>query len=97
MSAPIVERLRAKLPDVSSAVWYKRDEQLFAEAADTIDALLAAAEKWRDLALKAVDCVNDAERETNWGQPLFGPSCWERLRDEQNELLHQDAIAKARS
>lgn len=43
--------------------------------------------QWKDLALRAIDAIHAAERETDWGQPTFGPSVWERLRDEQNELL----------
>lgn len=46
-----------------------------------------AAAKWKDLAIRAIDCVHDACHETNWGQPTFGPSVWARLRTEQDELL----------
>lgn len=42
---------------------------------------------WKDLAMRAIDCLHDVERETDWGRSTFGPSVWDRLRDEQNELL----------
>ncbi len=51
------------------------------------------ADKWRDLALRAIDCLHDVERETNWGQPTFGPSVWERLREEQNDLMVMERAA----
>lgn len=50
---------------------------------------------WKDLAIRAIDCVSDAERETNWGSATFGDSVWERLRNEQNELLHRDTQSDA--
>lgn len=55
--------------------------------------LTAQRDEWRDLALRAIDCLHDVERETEWGQPTFGPSVWERLRDEQNALLAEQVTA----
>jgi hypothetical protein len=56
---------------------HKTDEQVLSGQRDA----------WCDLALRAIDCLHDVERETSWGQPTFGPSVWESLRDEQNDLL----------
>ena len=40
-----------------------------------------AASAWRDLALTAISSVESAVRETNWGQPTFGPDEGEEYRE----------------
>lgn len=66
-----------------------------ADEIDRLRAKLVAANereaRWKDLATNAIDCLHDVERETDWGQPTFGPSVWERFRDEQNELMHRNS------
>jgi hypothetical protein len=49
------------------------------------------SEPWRELALRAIRMVEDAVKDTNWGQPTFGPDYGEELRAEYDALL-----AKAR-
>jgi hypothetical protein len=81
------------------------DWHLIGYACEMADAILASdwlarvradeREAWKQLALAAIDCVGDACRETNWGQPTFGPSTYERLAAQQDELLHREAIAAA--
>lgn len=38
---------------------------------------------WKELALSAIADVESAVRETDWGQPLFGPNAAEELRAQQ--------------
>lgn len=50
-------------------------------------ACAAYSEPWRELADRAIDNVASAVRETNWGQPTFGPDADDELRAAYNELL----------
>lgn len=45
------------------------------------------SEPWRELADRAISYVASAVRETNWGQPTFGPDADEELRAEYDALL----------
>ena len=38
------------------------------------------SEPWRELALRGVRLVEDAVKDTDWGQPTFGPDYGEELR-----------------
>lgn len=58
-----------------------------ATTAPPVDRLREALAAWKELAMSAIDCLHDVERETDWGQPLFAPSIWERHRSRQNDLL----------
>lgn len=44
------------------------------------------SEPWRQLADRAISSVESAVRETNWGQPTFGPNADEELRAEYDAL-----------
>jgi hypothetical protein len=51
------------------------------------------SEPWRELALRAISSVESAVRETDWGQPTFGPDADEELRAEYDALLAKQAAA----
>ena len=49
----------------------------------------AYSEPWRELAVRAIEMVEDAVRETAWGRPTFGPDYGEELRAEYSRLLKE--------
>lgn len=57
---------------------------------DAVDQPSAAgcdlAGEWQRLALNAVECLEHAEKETEWGKYTFGPSISESLRGEADRL-----------
>jgi hypothetical protein len=46
----------------------------------------AYSEPWRALADRAIDLVEDAVKDTHWGQPTFGPDYGEELRAEYEAM-----------
>lgn len=46
------------------------------------------SEPWRELAMRAISYVADAEKDTNWGQPTFGPTFSEALEQEATTLAN---------
>jgi hypothetical protein len=44
-------------------------------------------EQWRKLADRAISLVEDAIKDTEWGQPTFGPDYGEELRAEYEAML----------
>lgn len=45
------------------------------------------SEPWRELAALAISLVEDAVKDTDWGQPTFGPDYGEELRAEYDALI----------
>ena len=44
----------------------------------------------RVLVVRSIGLLESAERETNWGDPTFGPSPSEEIQNALNELLSRD-------
>lgn len=49
------------------------------------------AAMWRALAERAISVVDDAVRETDWGQPTFGPDAHEELMIGYNAIIEEIA------
>lgn len=45
------------------------------------------SEPWRELALRTIGLVEDAVKDTNGGQPSFGPDYGEELRAQYDAML----------
>lgn len=80
-------------PDLPSAIVSERDDACDCGAGMPCRlcnhpmACAGYVEPWRELALRAIQMVESAVRETSWGQPTFGPDCGEELRATYDAML----------